>query len=222
MTTTADILEQIFKRPDAPSIVLQAQERLRAEKLRRKAFYNDITPSIKAEFIEGEVVVHSPVRKMHNSANGKLYKIIDSYSDMHDLGFVGIEKILVQCSRNDYEPDLCFFGNEKAQHFTEDQMFFPAPDFVVEVVSKSTERADRKIKFVDYALHGVTEYWIIAPMKQVVEQYKLTDSVYQLVKKHTITDTIECIVLENLHIPVLAIFEKQANIAMVAQIFAAK
>jgi Uma2 family endonuclease len=213
------LLDQIFKRPDAPAIIEQAQERMRDEKERRKAFYNDISPSVKAEFIEGELIVHSPVRKMHNSANGKLYKILDTYVDYHDLGFVGIEKILIQCSRNDYEPDLCFFANEKAQHFTDDQMFFPAPDFVVEVVSKSTERIDRKVKFVDYAMHGVREYWIIAPSKQVVEQYQLVNLSYQLIKMHSIADTIDCLVLKNLQIPVAAIFEKQANMAAVAKIF---
>ncbi|MEY4539280.1 MAG: hypothetical protein RLZZ306_1037, partial [Bacteroidota bacterium] len=34
------------------------------------------------------------------------------YSDIHQLGFVGIEKIMITLTRNDYEPDICFFKKE--------------------------------------------------------------------------------------------------------------
>ncbi len=50
-------------------------------------------------------------------------------------------------------------------------MLFPAPDFVVEILSPSTEKYDRNEKFVDYAAHGVQEYWIIEPEIEIVEQY---------------------------------------------------
>lgn len=43
-----------------------------------------------------------------------------------------IEKATIGLTRNDYEPDICFFTAEKAAQFTEDQMIFPTPDFVVE------------------------------------------------------------------------------------------
>jgi Uma2 family endonuclease len=60
-------------------------------------------------------------------------------------------------------------------------MLFPAPDFVVEILSKGTARKDKGIKKEDYALHGVKEYWIIDPIKQTIEQYlliNLTDTEY--------------------------------------------
>ncbi|WP_338877235.1 Uma2 family endonuclease [Spirosoma sp. SC4-14] len=44
---------------------------------------------------------------------------------------------------------------------------------VVEVLSKSTEKVNRGIKFEDYAAHGIQEYWIIDPTKQLIEQYIL-------------------------------------------------
>ena len=43
-------------------------------------------------------------------------------------------------------------------------MLFPAPDFAVEVLSPSTQKNNRGIKFDDYALHNVSEYWIIDPI----------------------------------------------------------
>lgn len=32
-------------------------------------------------------------------------------------------------------------------------------------------KRDRGIKFIDYALHGISEYWIIDPDKKTIEQY---------------------------------------------------
>jgi len=46
--------------------------------------------------------------------------------------------------------------------------------------SLATETNDRDIKFEDYALHGVSEYWIIDPKKdECIEQYILRDESYE-------------------------------------------
>ncbi|GAB2598351.1 Uma2 family endonuclease [Spirosoma areae] len=42
-------------------------------------------------------------------------------------------------------------------------MKLPAPDLVIEVLSKSTARRDRGVKFTDYAANGIAEYWIVNP-----------------------------------------------------------
>jgi Uma2 family endonuclease len=62
---------------------------------------------------------------------------------------------------------------------------FPAPDFAVEILSDSTEKIDRGIKFIDYAAHGVPEYWIIDPEKKSVEKYLLQQGEYYLEVKLT-------------------------------------
>lgn len=66
---------------------------------------------------------------------------------------------------------MCYFGLGKAAHISPDQLYYPAPDFVVEVLSKSTEKNDRDIKFADYAAHGVAAYWLVDPLRQQIEQY---------------------------------------------------
>jgi len=76
----------------------------------------------------------------------------------HDLGFVGHEKVMISLSRNDYEPDICYFNKEETRQFTPNQMRFPAPDFVVEVLSDRKAANDRGVKFEDYAAHGIVEY----------------------------------------------------------------
>lgn len=124
------------------------------------------------------------------------------------LGFVGHEKMMIQLTRNDYEPDICFFLEEKSRDFKPDQMLFPAPDFVVEVTLPSTEKTDRTIKFEDYESHGVREYWIIDPEKEFVEQYVLSDDKYQLQLKSS-NGFISSQVIKGFEIPIRAIFDEE-------------
>ncbi len=124
----------------------------------------------------------------------------------HDLGEIGVEKVMIRLTRNDYEPDICFFSKEKAKDFTPDQMLFPAPDFVVEIISPSTEKTDREDKFIDYAAHGIPEYWIVDPEKQTVEQYVLEGRSYQLLQKLRKNGTVASTVIQEFQIELSAVF----------------
>lgn len=204
------LLETIIHSPKLPIYLKEIQQLLEEEKKKRQQFYEEMTEQEKVEFIEGEVVVHSPVKKRHNDVNGWLFRMMSIYNSIHSLGFVGFEKILIRLTRNDYEPDICFFKKEKSAKFTEDQMFFPAPDFVVEVLSDSTEKRDRGVKFEDYALHGVEEYWLVHPEEKYVEQYFLHQGKYELaLKSHTGEITSKAI--QGFTIPIHAIFNEAEN-----------
>jgi Uma2 family endonuclease len=206
--------------PEAEHLAQEVIHELEEERKRRREFYQTITDSQKAEFIEGEMVVHSPVVKKHNAISKRLVKILDTYVLKKNLGFVGMEKILVRLTRNDFEPDVCFFKAEKAKDFTDDQLFFPAPDLVVEVLSPSTEKNDRGIKFRDYAYHGVAEYWIVDPQSEVLEQYLLDESqgAYRLevkVKEGAVSSSA----ITGLHLPVRAIFDDQTSMTVMQEMF---
>lgn len=92
-------------------------------------------------------------------------------------------------------------------------MQFPAPDLVIEVLSKSTEKIDRGIKFDDYAAHAVQEYWIIDPRKQVIEQYILDPDVqaFRLENTLKIQYEIESKAVAGFRIPVLAVFNEMVS-----------
>ena len=195
------IITELLQERDAYEILQLAQQKLAEEAERRLLFYNEITEQEKAEFIMGEIIVHSPVRIEHNEATIFLVALLNTYTRIHKLGKVGMEKILIRLTRNDYEPDICFFGKEKAANIKPRQTIFPAPDFVVEVLSDSTEKRDRGIKFLDYAAHQVPEYWIIDAEEGFVEQYILKNGEYNLYQKlHE--GEIESAVIEGFRIPV--------------------
>ncbi len=205
------ILEPILNSPRLKNIVAELQEYLHSEEARRDFFYNKITDQEKAEFINGEIIIHSPVVLRHNIVVKHLLYAIDGFVMHHKLGLVGYEKLMIRLTRNDYEPDLCFFNTEKSHLFTQDQKLFPAPDWIAEVLSSSTEKNDRGIKMEDYALHGVQEYWLVEPQEQYVEQYFLKHGSFFLNKIYSGEEVIESNVLKDISLPVEAIFSEDAN-----------
>ena len=211
-TMTEATVQQLIRSPRLPLIVQQFQLLLQEEREERERFYEEMSEQQKVEFINGETIVQSPVKLRHSIASLNLATLLNAYVRKHRLGFVGHEKILIALTRNDYEPDLCYFGNTKAEPFQPDQMKFPAPDFVVEVLSPATEAIDRGIKFEDYAAHGVTEYWIIDPHQEHIEQYRLKDQEYELLVKVR-TGIIQSVAVSGFDIPVRAIFDEDEQLA---------
>ena len=206
-----DILQPILHSPRLKEYMNELSSYIKTEEEKREHFYATVTEQEKAEFINGEVVYHSPVIRKHNYVTGNLFTLLKSFVGANNLGFVGIEKILTKLSRNDFEPDICFFRKEVADTFSDKTMFFPAPDFIAEILSKSTEKNDRGVKFEDYAFHEVKEYWIIDPDNETVEQYLLDDEKkYKLFVKLN-EGMIYCKTVPGFNIPVKALFNEATN-----------
>jgi Uma2 family endonuclease len=168
-------LKTLLRSPKLSLYAREIQSYLNEETRRREAYYDWLTPDVKAEFINGEIIVQSPAKKRHTDVVANLATLLRTYVDEHDLGFLGAETVLISLTRNDYLPDIVFFTAGHARELSPDQMKSPPPDFVVEVLSPSTEEKDRQLKFEDYAAHGVMEYWLVDPEQQTVEQYLLGD-----------------------------------------------
>lgn len=210
-----DYVQKILELPDAPNQIEALNTAFNEEKRRRQEFYQWITEDVKAEFINGEIVIHSPVKQRHWNVSDLLSRLLSYYASLKKMGRVGTEKVMISLTRNDYEPDICYFSAEKSALFTEEQVLFPAPDFVVEILAKKTTATDRGIKKTDYAAHGVREYWIVDPAKQRIEQYILPSGgdEYFPAKIHQYGEEIESVAIPGFTIPVQAIFEEEANLA---------
>lgn len=173
-------LTEILKNPSLPLVIKQLQNQLEKEAKLREEFYNQINESQKAEFINGEIIMHSPASYGHNLAMKRLLQAMEKHVSMYSIGYVGFEKMMIHLSRNSYEPDICFFTDVQAKRFSKSDKLFPAPALIVEVLSPSTEKNDRIIKFEDYQAHNVHEYWLIDPIEEHVEQYILKNQKYQI------------------------------------------
>jgi Uma2 family endonuclease len=211
MTAIATIKDQLLSRPDLPRVVQELLDDLEQERLKRNAFYEWVTPDMKAEFINGEIIEHSPASDGHNTSRHQLAKLTSTFVFEHDLGESRDEKAMIRLPRNDYEPDVVFWKKTISAHFIEGQTHYPTPNWVVEILSEGTAKRDRGIKFEDYAANGIQEYWIIDPKNKMVEQYFLEGEVYVLHKKLGMGDHLESKVIQGFAIPVAAIFDKKAN-----------
>jgi Uma2 family endonuclease len=212
-------VEQILQMPNAAILAEQLKCALEAEQEKRLHFYDVIDEEKKMEFINGEIIFHSPAKLRHTKTIGLLHTLLRTYVDKNQLGFVGFEKVLISLTRNDYEPDVCFFDRSKSELFTPIQMQFPAPDLVVEVLSDSTAIRDRTTKFEDYEAHGVAEYWIVDPERETIEQFYLQNNRYELLLKSN-NGEIKSVVLANFAIPVRAVFDEKINLEVLGRLLA--
>jgi len=203
-------IEPLLHSPLLPEIAEALQSRVREESVRRRKFYEELRDDQKAEFIGGHVILHSPARDKHIAVRQNLERLLGTHVSLQELGKVRTEKCLCVFPRNDYEPDVVFFGPEKAAGLADDTVKFPVPDFVVEVLSESTEDRDRGVKFEDYESHGVAEYWIIDAGAEVVEQYLRRGNRFSLALKSG-SGEIASPTVPGFRIPIRALFHPADN-----------
>ncbi len=176
-------LDELRQDPNLRELLDELERSWEDEQRRRHAFWADADEGVKAEFILGEVIYHSPIYGRHWMASTAISRRLLPYVYDNKLGKVGYEKVMIRLTRNDYEPDICFWNAETAANFGPKQSAFPAPDFIVEILSDSTQHRDYGVKMTDYALHGVREYWIVDTGQETIEQYLLEGNTFFLAQK---------------------------------------
>lgn len=206
--------------PELPEIVCRLQRMIDAERQRRRRFLEELNPTMKAEFINGEMVLHSTAKSRHINASDNAFCLIRTFAMHGKAGRAMHEKALVSFPRNDYEPDVAFFLTPRAALIESDQMRMPVPDLAVEVLSDSTAERDRGVKFADYAIHGVREYWIIDPEAETLEIFSLPEGskCYPPTPVLGKSDTAGSSLLPGLTFPVAALFEEEAQARALAQL----
>ncbi len=200
------LVAELLQAPNLREMLDELEQAWTDEQKRRHQFWADVDESQKAEFIMGEIIYHSPVYGRHWKASTRLTRRLIPYVYDKILGEVAYEKVMIRLTRNDYEPDICFWTTERAKDFGQKQSAFPAPDFIIEILSDSTKDRDYGIKMTDYALHGVKEYWIIDTDALSVEQYLLKNKQFELSQKLK-DGIIKSEAIAGFSIPVKEIFE---------------
>lgn len=205
MVFDASILDSIRQSNHFGQWLEQLNRDWETEQRLRHAFWASHDEGAKAEFINGEIVYHSPVYGRHWMVMENITTALLPYIRKHKLGRMAWEKVMCRFTRNDYEPDIVFWRKEVAGQFKAKQSAFPPPDFIVEILSDSTEERDRGVKFDDYATHGVREYWIVDPEEESVEQY-LHDGVALKLEVKIKTGVLQAIAVPGFEIAVEDLF----------------
>jgi Uma2 family endonuclease len=78
-------------------------------------------------------------------------------------------------------PDLAGWRKERLPVLPREAFFTLAPDWVCEVLSPSTARFDRLKKLSVYAAEGVSHAWIVDPVLETLEVFRLHEGSWLLV-----------------------------------------
>ena len=159
------------------------------------------------EIIQGVLYVTNAPDIDHQFTVSELVRQIGNFVIEHKLGRVltaPFEVHLSEISRP-VQPDVFFI---KAERWPAPgaKFFEGAPDLIVEVLSPSTSRTDRFIKFNEYEQAGVPEYWIANPKTRSVEIFVLSGGEYAQLSEFTENELIQSATLIGLTIVTGALF----------------
>lgn len=130
----------------------------------------------RAELIDGQIYDMAPPSYLHQKLVMELSATIRDYIKSHggpcEVLPAPFAVFLNQDDHNYVEPDVSVICdpskiNEKGCSGT--------PDFIIEIVSPSSQRMDYLTKLFKYRTAGVREYWIVNPMTQTVQTYFFDD-----------------------------------------------
>lgn len=149
----------------------------------RKGEFMDNTAreqELRYEYYSGVPVCMSP-RPLVNHAivSGNIYRIFADHLDGKPcMAFSdGVDVHLDDADKDWVIPDAMIVCN---QDIIKQDGIYGAPDLVVEVLSPSTAKNDRRYKMKLYEKYGVREYWIVNTVDRSIEVYVLKDGAYEL------------------------------------------
>lgn len=129
----------------------------------------------RAEFINGEVIVHSPGSYKHQSISSFLLALFRFFVDQHQLGLVLGDNFQLRLRPGLRRvPDLIFISNDNQRRIARTE-FEGAPDLVIEIVSYESIERDWRDKYFEYEQAGIKEYWVIDPNAEKMTIYCLND-----------------------------------------------
>ncbi|MFY9342238.1 MAG: Uma2 family endonuclease [Planctomycetota bacterium] len=130
------------------------------------------------EIIDGRHYVTPAPSVGHQEASAGLTIAIGNRVRAQGLGRVLAAPLDVHLGRGTVvQPDLVVVMRSNLAVIG-DKKITGAPDLVVEILSPSTSRRDRRLKKARYQRAGVREFWIVDTKKKMVKQFVLRDGRY--------------------------------------------
>lgn len=122
----------------------------------------------------------------HNIVAGNIYNIFSTYLESSTCTAIPDGTEVYLSDKDRFIPDMSVVCNTK---IIKRNGVHGAPDFVVEVLSPSTEKRDKGYKKSAYEAAGVKEYWLVDVDKRTIEVYELVDGRYELVNLYGVFPT---------------------------------
>jgi Uma2 family endonuclease len=157
---------------------------------RRRATYDDllaVPDHLVAELIDGELYTSPRPAVPHAIATGGLSSDLINPFD-RGRGGPGGWWILVEPELHLAEdvivPDVAAWRRSRVPELPRGAFLEIAPDWVCETLSPSSERIDRGKKQAIYAREGVAHLWMLNPITETLEAYRLEHGRWSLLGTH--------------------------------------
>jgi Uma2 family endonuclease len=133
-----------------------------------------IDEKARVEWVDGEVIVMSPVNYDHADLNHWLSIVLGTFVGHFELGVVLGPEFFVRFAKQRRRrlPDILFV-QESRRDLIRRTYLDGAPDLAIEIVSPDSVARDREEKYAEYRTVGVREYWVIDPATQLLSVYSL-------------------------------------------------
>ena len=154
----------------------------------------------RAELVDGEMYDMAPPSTTHQRIVSRLHLKIAGYIESNggkcEVFPAPFAVFLNKDERNYLEPDISVICDK---HKIDEVGCNGAPDWVIEIVSKSSRHMDYYIKLFKYQKAGVREYWIVDPEKEVVTVYSFEN---ETMEEYTFVEDIPAGIFEGFSIRV--------------------
>ena len=129
---------------------------------------------IRAEWVDGEIVLMSPNSADHQRISMFLVRVLTAFIEARRLGEVFFAPFLMRLSTrpSGREPDILFVAAEHAARI-HGTYLDGAADLAIEIVSPESDARDHGEKLVEYETAGIPEYWLIDPLRQQASFHRL-------------------------------------------------
>jgi len=168
------------------------------------------------ELIKGKIMAMSPAPNVkHQRVSLNLSLSLGTYFKHRDcLVFVAPFDVKLYDSRKSklsdrevfsvVQPDLCVIcDNDKLTEHGCDG----APDWIIEVLSPGNSKKEVRLKYDLYQENGVSEYWMVYPYEQIVQQFVLDEAgKYQLHALYPGNESVTPILFPELQVDLTDVF----------------
>ena len=148
-------------------------------KLSEEEFLAWCDEDVKAEWVDGQVIMMSPANTAHVRLTSFLDRVVGVFVERHGLGEVFGPELATRLTPHIRRvPDIMFVAKQRLGNVGATHLEGP-PELAMEVVSPESATRDWQEKYLDYQAAGVREYWVIDPVDQRVVAYQLVEGKYQ-------------------------------------------
>mgnify|MGYP003334024791 CR=1 FL=1 len=158
--------------------------------LKKDATYSDlcaVPEHFVAEIIGGELYANPRPASPHAFAGSVLgVKLMNpfQFGENGPGGWWFLDEPELHFGGDVLVPDIAAWRRERMPVVPGVAYFTLAPDWVCEVISPSTEKLDRQKKQAIYAREGVAHLWLVDPLQQTLEVFRLSGARWTLLAVH--------------------------------------